>query len=759
MTPTPSPSWSLPRGLFRVLCALLFCTGITSLVFQVLWLRGFSIVLGSTIQSMACVVTVFMFGLALGSLWMSRVLPRVSRLTARPALTYGVIELCVGLSGAAVTWLLFRHQTELLALSPSATAPLSSRIPGQLALCFALIALPTVLMGMTLPVVSLLTEDPKQVPVLYGFNTLGAATGSVIASFVFIYYFGVLAAAAIAASINALIFATGFLLRNRLKPAPAGAESSAHPHAHEAGLAKPGGEEANAFSAPLLLTLATFSGFVSLSCEIAWTRFLSLCFGNRVYVTSITLGLILLFMGQASRMGSAFLREGRPVWRVMLWACALSLVSLSVAMLLEPRALQAVHPGIVIAFMLTLVVFPATTVGLIFPMTLAARVGEGAEANGWVARVYGVNTLASLAGSLLSGYVLISVLGSNGILGLNAALLAVAGAWLGWRFRARLRVREKAIGAVAVMGLLLVLLPGSRTVPAVIDPARRVMSDEDPVGLFNVEDAGNGRLRVINDRTALVYLYGERSTQFVQESQAYFPLLYAPKLDKVAVIGSGYGITAGAFSRVEEVGQIDAVEIVPALVEHADLFGKGNYRYDRNPRVKVHVTDGRHFLATAPDRYDVISINVTDPYIPGCSSLFSREFYEQIRDRLSDGGIVAQHLFGPDLVSLVHGLAAVFPYVKAIPAYQNGMTVIASMKPLEPRQRALFASRYDDGRKLFDHILPGHGLDELEKLIAEGDRKVEALMAQPALFRDSDEEPVLEFRRIPGRLGMFYSNL
>jgi spermidine synthase len=223
-------------------------------------------------------------------------------------------------------------------------------------------------------------------------------------------------------------------------------------------------------------------------------------------------------------------------------------------------------------------------------------------------------------------------------------------------------------------------------------------------------------------------------------------------------IGSGFGITAGAFSRVAEVNSIEAVEIVPALVEHAKLFSPGNHDYFSNPRVRIHITDGRHFLATTPDRYDIISINVSDPYLPGSSSLFSREFYELARSRLEPGGVLAQHIFGPDMPSLYHGLREVFPHVKGIPAYGNGLTVIASMEPLQPHQRELFMQRYDGGRALLGTIGIQDGLAGFERLVAMGDETLKELHSRAPAFRNSDDKPALEFRRLPGQLGLFYTN-
>ncbi len=744
-------SATLSRARFRFLCGLLFCTGMTSLIFQIIWMRGFSIILGSTIYSMACVVTVFMLGLAIGSLIMARLLKNGRWLSERPLAAYGAVELLVGLSSLLITWTLFTHQDFYLSLSGSPTAPLLQRLAAQFSVCLALIGIPTALMGMTLPLLSQLVVDRRQVSALYGINTIGAATGSIISSFVLIYYFGCIRAGAVAAAINGLIFAASLLSSRYFPPAKEAAAEELPP-------AAVGTPDGRMLSRPLMLALAIFSGFVVLSCEITWTRFLSLCFGNRIYVMSITLAIILLFMGQAARMSSVMLRGTTPLWRILLYACSLTLISFSAALLLERSAFQPTQPGLVVLFILLMVVFPATALGLIFPLTLAARPPGVTNTASWVGLVYGMNTLASLVGSLASGYVLINVIGSNGLIAFNSVLLLMALAGLAFAFRPHFKLTDHALGGMAVVGFLAIIAPRSLEVPPVVDAERAIVRSEDAHGIFSVVRMDEGKLRVLNNRTDLVYLYGDPSTQYVQESQAFLPILFAPKLEKVLNIGSGYGITAGAFSRVAEVNSIEAVEIVPALVEHAKLFSPGNHDYFSNPRVRIHITDGRHFLATTPDRYDIISINVSDPYLPGSSSLFSREFYELARSRLQPGGVLAQHIFGPDMASLYHGIREVFPHVKGIPAYGNGLTVIASVEPLQPHQRELFIQRYDGGRALLGTIGIQDGLAGFERLVVLGDETLKELASRAPAFRNSDDMPALEFRRLPGQLGLFYTN-
>ena len=79
---------------------------------------------------------------------------------------------------------------------------------------------------------------------------------------------------------------------------------------------------------------------------------------------------------------------------------------------------------------------------------------------------------------------------------------------------------------------------------------------------------------------------------------------------------------------------IDAVEILPYMVAAADGFKPNNFSYHENAKVNVVVGDGRHFLLQQSEPYDIISLNVSDPHLPGGASMFHYEFYELAKQRL-----------------------------------------------------------------------------------------------------------------------------
>jgi spermidine synthase len=177
--------------------------------------------------------------------------------------------------------------------------------------------------------------------------------------------------------------------------------------------------------------------------------------------------------------------------------------------------------------------------------------------------------------------------------------------------------------------------------------------------------------------------------------QGHLGIFYRPEAKRALVLGSGYGITAGAMGLYPGLERIDAVEILPAMVNAAGRFVPYNFSYHRNPKIQVHVDDGRHFLSRITDRYDIISVNVSDPHLPGGSALFHRDFYKIAKLHLNPGGVIVQHAFGAEAPIVLSTLLDSFRYARFFPSYANGYNVVVSDSPLdldEARVKALVAA-------------------------------------------------------------------
>jgi len=114
----------------------------------------------------------------------------------------------------------------------------------------------------------------------------------------------------------------------------------------------------------------------------------------------------------------------------------------------------------------------------------------------------------------------------------------------------------------------------------------------------------------------------------------------APK--SVLVVACGAGVTAGTFVLHPSVQRIVICDIEPLVPKHvAPLFAKENYSVVQDPRTEVVVDDGRHFIRTAREKFDVITSDPIDPWVKGCAALNTVEYYEMCKAQLNPGGVMS----------------------------------------------------------------------------------------------------------------------
>ncbi|HMH49935.1 MAG TPA: fused MFS/spermidine synthase [Candidatus Acidoferrum sp.] len=352
-------------------------------------------------------------------------------------------------------------------------------------------------------------------------------------------------------------------------------------------------------------------------------------------------------------------------------------------------------------------------IGATFPCAVAVvargigRIGED------VGYVYGANTLGAIAGAAAGGFVIMPALGVHGALVVAAAAnLALAtlllAARAGWR-------RPQWIAAVAT-GLIAF---GALRLP---QWDQGVMSSGPAIYARTYRAVGDELGRQLRLQTVLFYRDGLSSTVSVHRSAdnvflrvngktdastgtdmptqlllGHLPLLAHPEPQSVLIIGMGSGVTAGAVAR-HPVRRIDVVEIEPAVVEASRFFTHVNNDVLTDPRVNVVIADGRNFLLTTSERYDVIISEPSNPWIAGLASLFSREFFELARNRLKPGGLMLQwvqaySLPTDDLRMVIRTLRSVLPAVSVWRSTKVDLLLLGGAEPtsIEP---ARLAQRY-----------------------------------------------------------------
>lgn len=647
---------------------LFFLSGSAGLIYEVVWTRVFSDIVGSTALSMSAVFSVFLFSLALGAHLFGRL-----RVTGRTALAfYGFAELAIALSAMGASTALIQGRSWIAAHLP-ASESLLVNLAGQLLAIAVLIGLPATLMGGTLPLILSAARGwavPRNVVAyLYGWNTLGAAFGALAAGMVLIWHLGLARTLAVAMALNLLAGCAALLLARRLP--------SATPTAPAPQRAAP----ASRAKLRLWPALAFFSGFAVLACEILWGRIAKFVLGDRTIAVSVLLFVFICGLGLASLiaplLGRRFGGDRRRQVHLVAWCLvAGGLAQLVLVPLARATVAGAGLAGILpleneflrrVIFICVLVLPPVLLLGLVFPLLASGSRRIDERPGTVIGNLYFVNTVGAILGAIVATYALSRWLGTLGGFLALTGLVVAAGALLAWfstpapvsRVAALVAVVACAIGAAFVPTDLTQLREDEQLVDAV----------EDEYGVQVLATTTSGTMRVRNNRLSLVYDLGDWSTSHAQQMAAHLTVMLAGDCERVLNLGTGYGITAGTFTLYDEVQSIETVEVLPFLVERQHLFRRYNFNYLEDPRVRLIRGDGRHYLVTSGRTYDIISVNVLDPYLPGSSSLFTVDFWETVRAHLRPGGVFTGLFWGADVDLLSRGLKKVFPTLLYFPAY------------------------------------------------------------------------------------------
>jgi spermidine synthase len=701
-TPTES-ALGLP---FPAVVALFVASGAAGLVDQVCFSKYLSYIVGSTAYAVSTVLAAFMTGIALGahfggkgSLWIRR-----------PLLAYGVLEIAVA-AAVLATPLAFDVLTGLY-------ATLARKAPDSLALLTALrwfvaltiVVVPTAAMGATLPVLTRAlakrNDDREQrLGSLYAANTAGGAIGALLGAYLLLPTLGLFGTLLLAVLTSAAVGVVAIFFGRRAEsiaavPSPTEAENQ---------LPTTLGREPGRIETAELAALAFLSGCLVFAAEVVFTHLLTLLIGSSAYAFGLILAVFLtcLFAG-AARAGWFERRLGTAALAVGLAFTGFSLVATLSIWERVPRLLAGVGHHVTsfggreamraVAAFLALVV-PTTLMGLTFPLLLR-RIAPLGNASRWVGRLTAINTIGAVVGALGTGYVMLPALGSERSLLVIAGLFALAALPASRAVeRPRRRFVYGLLGGVFVIGAVTPRWDLARlTSGANVYFEEAPMPDEIP---FVREDVHGGVTTVTRHRGVdTLFTNGkfQGNTGWEMSAQrmfAHYPSLFVSRFDRSLVIGVGTGTTVGTLAAYPWK-RIDVVEISPAIIEAArTFFTSVNHDALDDPRVVVHHADGRNFMLVDDGQYDLIGMELSSIWFAGAAALYSREFYELVNARLSEGGVFQQwvqlhHVYRRDLATVVHTLRTVFPHVALF--YGGGQGIlVASTKPLRASHARLQA--------------------------------------------------------------------
>jgi predicted membrane-bound spermidine synthase len=690
---------------------LFFCSGATALVYEVIWSKFLSQMFGSTIYAQTIVLAAFMGGLAIGN----RVFGSWAGRLQQPVRAYGYLEIIIGIYAFSFPMFdqvadrvfvgigtgIAQHTGWLLALKGILSA--------------ALLLGPTILMGGTLPLLAAwlqhFSRDAGRYSArFYSVNSLGAVAGAGLAGFWLVQNLGMISALQMTALVNMTIGAAAILLSSQFQkqPHPDGFGPGTEPEVTLPGTLRWAG------------AIVALTGAVSMGLEVLASRSLAMIFGSSLQSFALVLMAFILGIG----LGSAWIasprrREHSSEKTIVLLLCvAATWVTLLVFNIerwvdvyrIARTGLGRTSVGYLYHELLSagiaLVIFglPAACIGAVLPLMIRAISRDGTPLGLKVGMLLTWNTLGAVAGTLLSGFVLMPAVGLRNAFGVLAMTVALAAIVLAWRCRWHIGTGA-ATGVIAFVislfvfgdeGWRYVISSGAfrsrepEFVPTLMSLRKQhikiLFYEDGPDATVSVEeDDGFGspseRVLRINGKPDA----STRSDLSTQLLLAHLPMLARPGAKDAFVFGLGSGISAGAMLAYP-VEQITVADNCEPVIRACRYFTNWNHRVLADARVQLWHEDARTVLKLNPRVYDVIVAEPSNPWTVGVGSVFSFEFYEIAASRLKPGGIMAQwfHVYEmhDGIVSLVlRTFNLVFPYVEIWDPGGGDIVMLGSLQP------------------------------------------------------------------------------
>ncbi len=656
---SPAPNGQNPSAVAGAMFWLMAgLSGFACLIYQILWMRQASLLLGNTSHAAALTLAVFFGGLSLGGwYWGGRCQKHFA-----PLRTYAWLEL--GIAGTGI----------VLLIAPAIVPLVYPMLHGEDGKGLALTAFKAAwtllmvfpaafFMGGTLPMLgqaAIRSRDSFGATTarMYAVNTMGAACGAFATAFVLIWFLGIrmTCITAMIVSVAAALIAFHLSRQARFQSA---AENSLGENGPKKAAAKP------TMPRHFIVSLAFVSGFNLLALEVVWTRMLAQVHENSVYSFATVLIVVLICLSLGAWLASRLARSGMPDPKVLLWLLALGGGALAMTPLIsmtitrDMRMLDTNFTFTDYVFRLFGTGFAAIApaclpLGAVFPFLMKGEEKFATHAGKSIGALSAFNTLGAILGSLAAGFLLLEWLGIWHTVQLISAIYLIAAALI------PAGDNKGTYPARIAAGIMLLLLFTGLD-PSKLSDSSSAGSTGEPETLVEKWEGSDCTVSVVRtsrDNLSLKinsnYSLGSTEAYGPQIFQARIPLLAFPETDSVFFLGMGTGITAGEALNREDFKHVEKVvasELSPNVVAASEKYFTGKAGGSdltnglfHDPRAKVLIGDGRNHLLANSERYSMINADLFLPYRRGTGSLYSREHFQIVRERLKPGGVFVQWL-------------------------------------------------------------------------------------------------------------------
>ena len=654
------------RYIKLIVWLIFICSGASGLIYQVIWMRQLTLVFGSTVFATSTVLTAFMGGLALGSFYFGR---KIDESTQSPLRTYALLE--AGIGAFCLVWPLILSVLGALyvLIHRNITSEFYTLSLIRFILTFAVILIPSTLMGGTLPVltrffVKRLEQLGTNIGVLYALNTFGAVIGTVAAGFFLLEAFGIRWTLGVGIAINFAVAAIALVLVPRVSETEdVSGQQENLVEDNEISLSTNTENREPMADSHLALWAIGISGFCALAYEVLWTRIMVFFLGSTTYAFATMLAAFLFGIALGSIVFA------RWVDRIKQPVAVFGIVQLGIglfALILMP-AFEELF-GLTSTFQSTfggsrfwaffscflVMCLPTFLMGASFPLVTKIYTGSERQLGRSIGNVYAVNTVGSILGAFCAGFILIPLLGIRPSIVLTVALNTGIGCLLVLKSGQRTETVTSLLQGISIgvpilnAGLAVILLL-TLNQPLFLKSA--IFKTQRPGDtLVDYNEEVDATVTTLKDDEAVYRLYVD-TNQAADASRwdspshrviAHLPLLLHPRPKRALVVGFGMGLTS--YSITQHGVKVDAIELSKGVISAAQKhFTHVNGNVFESPLFNYKINDGRNHILMTRTKYDMISTGIIHPLVSaGSSNIYTADFYRLCRRILSEDGIMCQ---------------------------------------------------------------------------------------------------------------------
>ncbi len=753
----------------------IFLSGLTSLTYELLWIKQFKLLFGATLYAISAVLCAFMLGLALGAWLITRFLDAKNIKKIHPLRFYGLLEFAIGIYALILPFLL----KTLSSIYPHLVS-FSQNSDGTLHILefflSTLIMLPaTLMMGATLPVLGRWAiSDRHQIfpnlSILYGLNTFGAVAGCIWTQFIAVSYMGISGTNYSAVVINIFVFVLCYF----------GIEVNSNPNT--LGLKSQNTKTSSSHPTPpilsfLLLVLFGYSGLVALSSEILWTRILVFPLGSSLYSFAIILSTFLFGIALGSIISKPLLGNSRWILKFILVELTIGIFCLMVfpvfnqfteliaqvdQIFYSQQSTPEKTLWVRTLFAFGLMFIPTLGFGIAFPLANHIHFSIFNSVSKTLGNSYAVNTVGSILGTILTPFLLIPWLGIKmSLFILYGLLILLSLVCLFLHIRSKIFTLTTSFAVLIILGLIFnsgYLQIDTNQIGNKNFTRVEINSSLDDTMLLDYKEGSFSTLAVVEEkktgaRTLYIDGFSTATTSSSVGGSAYMqamgwiPMMLHPNPRKALVMCFGTGNTLSTVSQFPKVS-VDAVEIDRNVLSVAPWFSKWNRNVLEQPQVQIHVQDARNFIQWTQNKYDVITLEPMSPVQAGVNSLYSRDFYQYSKSHLNPEGIMMQwlplHLVGPkDAWSILKTFQSVFPNTTIWNSFLTRIVLlVGSEKPIQLDLTHFNKLMSQDPIKTMGHEIGVYGFEDFMDFYLTHGKNISQITEKASII--TDDFPLLE---------------